>query len=95
MSEGNGSGIRSTCRLGNTERESSVILSGVESPDETDDMAASPATPLPEESVGSEDASAQKKAVLADSAERSEDLEAAPGSFVEHRTSDEATEPST
>ena len=67
----------------------------MEAPDDTDDRTASPPTPLPETSVGSEDASAQKEAILADSAERSEDLEAAPGSFVEHRTSDEATEPST
>jgi hypothetical protein len=66
----------------------------VEAPDETDDVVASPATPLRETSVGGEDATAQKEAILADSAERSEDLDAAPGSFVEHRTSDEATEPS-
>jgi hypothetical protein len=67
----------------------------VEAPDEIDEPVASPPTPLPETSVGSKDASVQKEAILADSAERSEDLEAAPGSFVEHRTSDEATEPST
>jgi hypothetical protein len=68
----------------------------VETPDEdeTDDRVATRADLLPEESAaGSEDAHAQAEAILSDSDERSEDLEAAPGKFVEHRTSDEATEP--
>ena len=67
----------------------------METPDETDDNEADPSAPPGEKSAFDEDANAQKQAILADSAERSEDLEAAPGSFVEHRTSDEATEPST
>ena len=65
----------------------------METPDEANEGVVSGATLQP--AAGGDDADAQKKAILADSAERSEDLEAAPGSFVEHRTSDEATEPST
>jgi hypothetical protein len=50
---------------------------------------------LPEEEVaGSADPTAQAQAILQDSDERSSDRTAAPGSFVEHRTSDEATPPS-
>lgn len=50
---------------------------------------------LPEETVaGSGDPEAQARAILEDSDARSEDREAAPGSFVEHRTSDESTPPS-
>ena len=49
---------------------------------------------LPEEdAVGSSDPHAQARAILDDSDARSEDREAAPDSFVEHRTSDEATPP--
>ena len=67
----------------------------METPDATDEELSNLEIPLHEKSAGREDVTAQKKAILADSAERSEDLEAAPGSSVEHRTSDEATEPST
>jgi hypothetical protein len=43
---------------------------------------------LPEERVtGSDDPEAQAEAILADSDEREADLEAAPDSFLEHRTS--------
>ena len=51
---------------------------------------------LPEEdTVGSGDPAAQARAILDDSDARSEDRDAAPDSFVEHRTSDEATPPTT
>jgi hypothetical protein len=46
-----------------------------------------------EETVGSADPEAQAKVILEESDERSEDRDAAPDSFVEHRTSDEATPP--
>lgn len=49
---------------------------------------------LPEEDVvGSDDPDRQAEAILEDSDARSEDRDAAPGSFVEHRTSEEATPP--
>ena len=49
---------------------------------------------LPEEDeVGSDAPRAQAEAILEESDERSADREAAPGSVVEHRTSDEATPP--
>ena len=62
---------------------------------ETDERVARRASNLlPEEvAAGAADTQSQAEAILADSDERSGDLEAAPGSFVEHRTSDEATEP--
>ena len=51
---------------------------------------------LPEEEVaGSADPTAQAEAILEESDERSDDRDAAPGTFVEHRTSDEATPPTT
>jgi hypothetical protein len=46
-----------------------------------------------EETAGSADPEAQAKVILEESDERSEDRDAAPDSFVEHRTSDEATPP--
>ena len=49
---------------------------------------------LPEEdSVGSADPMQQAEVILEESDARSEDRNAAPDSFVEHRTSDEATPP--
>lgn len=49
---------------------------------------------LPEErTVGSADPAAQAKVILEESDARSEDRDAAPDTFVEHRTSDEATAP--
>jgi hypothetical protein len=49
---------------------------------------------LPEEdTVGSDDPEAQAEAILQESDERSDDRDAAPSSFVEHRSSDEATPP--
>jgi hypothetical protein len=39
------------------------------------------------------DPDAQKEQILRESDERQADREAAPSSFVEHRTSDESTEP--
>lgn len=49
---------------------------------------------LPEEDeAGSDAPRAQAEAILRESDERSADREAAPGSVVEHRTSDEATPP--
>ena len=63
---------------------------------ESDDLrvAARAAELLPEElAAGSDDPDAQARAILEDSDEREADRTAAPGSSVEHRTSDEATEP--
>ncbi len=49
---------------------------------------------LPEErSAGSADPQAQAEAILQESDEREADLEAAPDSFLEHRTSDQAAPP--
>lgn len=49
---------------------------------------------LPEEKgPGSDDPRAQAEAILEESDERQLDRDAAPDSFVEHRTSDEATPP--
>jgi hypothetical protein len=49
---------------------------------------------LPEEErAGSDDPKAQAAAILAEGDERTEDREAAPGSRVEHRTSEESTPP--
>ena len=49
---------------------------------------------LPEEdAVGSDSPREQAEAILAESDARAADRDAAPGSFVEHRTSDEATPP--
>ena len=49
---------------------------------------------LPEEdAVGSADPTQQAEVILEESDARSEDRNAAPDSFVEHRTSDEATAP--
>lgn len=49
---------------------------------------------LPEEmAAGSDNPEAQAEAILEESDERQEDRSAAPGSVVEHRTSDEATPP--
>lgn len=49
---------------------------------------------LPEEHVaGSADPLQQAEVILEESDARSEDRDAAPDSFVEHRTSDEATPP--
>lgn len=46
-----------------------------------------------EEAVGSEDPSAQTEAILEESEQRTVQRDAAPGSRVERRTSDEATPP--
>lgn len=46
-----------------------------------------------EESVGSDDPEAQAAQILAESDERTEDRDAAPGSYVEHRRSEETVEP--
>jgi hypothetical protein len=64
--------------------------------DEPDDRVESRASLLPEEiAAGSADPEAQAQAILADSDERSSDLDATQESLVEHRTSEEATEPPT
>jgi hypothetical protein len=48
---------------------------------------------LPEESrAGSDDPEAQAAAILEDSDRRTADRDAAPGTFVEHRTSDSVTD---
>lgn len=65
-----------------------------EEPDVDDERVAGRAELLPEEeAVGSDDPEAQAREILADSDRRTADREAAPGSVVEHRTSDEVTEP--
>jgi hypothetical protein len=49
---------------------------------------------LPEErSAGSADPQAQAEAVLAESDEREADVDAAPDSFLEHRTAEQAAPP--
>jgi hypothetical protein len=49
---------------------------------------------LPEEAAaGSDDEEAQVEAIMEDSEARTSDRDAAPGSVVEHRTSNEATPP--
>jgi hypothetical protein len=60
--------------------------------DRTDQRAADL---LPEErsAGGSGDPKAQAEAILADSDEREADLEAAPDSFLEHRTSGQTVTP--
>ncbi len=66
-----------------------------EGPGPNEDRVASRASSLlPEErAAGAGDAERLAEAVLADSDQRSADREAAPDSFVEHRTSEEATPP--
>jgi hypothetical protein len=61
----------------------------------TDDRAEQRAADLlPEEiAAGSADPEAQAEAILAESDEREADLEAAPDSFVEHRTSAQTMTP--
>lgn len=49
---------------------------------------------LPEEkAAGSDDPAAQARAILEDSEARAADREAAPGTVVEHRRSEETVEP--
>jgi len=48
-----------------------------------------------EKQAGSDDPAAQSEAILEDSEERTADRDRAPDSFVEHRSSDEATPPVT
>ncbi len=62
--------------------------------DEEDPRVSSRAELNPEEkAAGSDDPVEQARAILEDSDARSADRSAAPGKFVEHRTSEEATEP--
>jgi thiamine transport system ATP-binding protein len=59
-----------------------------------DDRVQSRADLLPEEErAGSDDPEAQAEAILEDSDARTEDLDAAPGTYVEHRTSEDTVEP--
>jgi hypothetical protein len=59
-----------------------------------DEHVSSRAELLPEEkAAGSDDPRAQAEAILADSEERTGSRDAAPGTHVEHRTSDEVTPP--
>jgi hypothetical protein len=59
-----------------------------------DPRVASRADLLPEEeAAGSDDAQAQARQILEESDERTLDRDAAPGSRVEHRTSDETVDP--
>ena len=62
--------------------------------DPTDDRVANRAELLPEEAAaGSDDPEAQARAILEESDERIASRDAAPDSRVEHRSSDEVTEP--
>lgn len=57
-------------------------------------VRARAASPTAEErAAGIDDPVAQAEVILEESDERQEDRDAAPSSFVEHRTSDEATPP--
>lgn len=69
-----------------------VTGGGNETPDQVDTRAAHL---LPEEAAsgGSADPHRQAELILEDSEIRSLDRDRAPDSYVEHRTSDEATEP--
>ena len=59
-----------------------------------EDRVAGRADLLPEEeAVGSDDPEGQAREILADSDERTADRDAAPSTHLEHRSSDEATEP--
>jgi hypothetical protein len=58
------------------------------------ERAATRADLLPEEeAAGSDDPRAQAEAILAESEERVASRDTAPGTHVEHRSSDEATPP--
>ena len=59
------------------------------------DATKPPIEPLTEEAAaGSEVPAEQQAAKLRESEERTENLDAAPDSFLEHRTSEQATPPS-
>jgi hypothetical protein len=59
-----------------------------------DEMVGRRAELRPEEKeAGSDDPEAQARAILEDSEARAADLEAAPGTYVEHRRSDETVAP--
>ena len=59
-----------------------------------DDLVARRAELSPQEKeAGSEDPEAQARAILEDSDARTADLEAAPGSYVEHRRSEDTVPP--
>jgi hypothetical protein len=60
----------------------------------TEERVSTRAELLPEEkAAGTDDPVAQAETILEDSDARSADRSAAPGKFVEHRTSEEATPP--
>lgn len=61
----------------------------------TDDRVMRRALELTDEErrAGTEDPEGQAEQILAESDERQEDRNSAPTSYVEHRTSDEATPP--
>ena len=62
---------------------------------DNDERVASRAAGAPpeEEAAGTDDAPAQAEAILEDSDIRTADRDAAPGTVLEHRTSDDVTEP--
>jgi hypothetical protein len=60
--------------------------------DAGDDVPQRPLT-AEEKAAGSADPRAQSEAIMEDSARRTASRDAAPGTHVEHRTSDEATPP--
>ena len=63
-------------------------------PPDDDPRAATRSDLLPEEEVaGSDDPEAQARQILEESDERTLDRDAAPGSWVEHRTSEDTVDP--
>jgi hypothetical protein len=63
-------------------------------PEVDERLVASRAELLPEEKeAGSDDPTAQARAILEDSEARALDREAAPGTVVEHRRSEDTVEP--
>jgi hypothetical protein len=61
--------------------------------DVDEERVATRAAQLAEDDVSSRDAPAQARAMLEDSEMRTRDRDAAPGSFVEHRRSEDTVPP--
>ena len=61
--------------------------------DVDEERVAARASELQDDDVSSDDAKAQARAILEDSDMRTQDREAAPGSFVEHRRSEDTVPP--
>jgi hypothetical protein len=69
-------------------------MTDAKQPEPRPDVSTDTRPPLPEEQVaGSDDPQGQSAAILEESEERVADRAAAPGSRIEHRTSEDATPP--